>query len=208
MEIRKSELLRYLGYRGQSIDEVTEGKIERAISLCLEKSSPKVEVRRFSLSGRELVGTNFSLQGDDIMAHLSGCNEVFLICATLGFGIEREISRLFQSDATLAVCLDSAATCLIESYLDDVCEQLEKKCALPLTDRFSCGYGDFPLQSQKEVCALLETNKRLGVYVLKSMLLSPQKSVTAFIGIGARRKSGCSNKCSLCKNENCKFRSL
>lgn len=208
MEIKESELLRYLGHKGQSIDEKTQEKIQKAIALCMEKSSPKYVIKRFSLNGRELVGTNFSLEGDDIMAHLSGCKEVFLMCATLGFSVEREIERLFSTDPALAVCLDSAATCLIESYLDDVCEELEKKSDLPITDRFSCGYGDFPLKAQKQICSLLGTDKRLGVYVLNTMLLSPQKSVTAFIGIGARRKSGCSNKCSSCKNENCRYRSL
>ncbi len=41
MKIEKSELLRYLGYKGQEYGENIDRNIDRAISICLEKITPK-----------------------------------------------------------------------------------------------------------------------------------------------------------------------
>ena len=83
------------------------------------------------------------------------------------------------SDRTLAICLDAAATAAIESSLDDLEKTLDGK----LTSRFSCGYGDLPIQTQKEICQVLDTQRKIGVFVNETFMMSPQKSVTAIIGI-------------------------
>ena len=44
-------------------------------------------------------------------------------------------------------------------------------------------YGDFPIEMQPAICEALESNKKIGVFVNESLLLSPSKSVTAIIGI-------------------------
>ena len=82
---------------------------------------------------------------------------------------------------------------------------------LYLTDRFSPGYGDLPLTVQKDLCGVLDTRRTLGLTVNESMLLIPEKSVTAVMGIcpapqkhrAAADKSGCA-KCAAF--ENCVFR--
>ena len=82
---------------------------------------------------------------------------------------------------------------------------------LYLTDRFSPGYGDLPLTVQKDLCGVLDTRRTLGLTVNESMLLIPEKSVTAVMGIcpvpqrhrAATEKGGCA-KCAAF--ENCVFR--
>ena len=49
--------------------------------------------------------------------------------------------------------------------------------------RFSPGYGDFPLEFQKDIFNLLSPNKRIGLTLNNSLLMSPTKSVTAVVGI-------------------------
>ena len=104
---------------------------------------------------------------------------MYLFAATIGFEVERQINKYFISDKTLAVILDSAATAAIESYCDELCDNLEGE----LTSRFSCGYGDFDISHQKMICQTLDTQKSIGLFTSPSYMLSPQKSVTALIGI-------------------------
>ena len=158
-----------------------------------------------------LGGTGFYLEGDDIKKHLAGCKEVYLMAMTIGVGAERELMRLSAKSANEALLFDTAASCAVESYADDVCADLEKSCGKKLTARFSCGYGDFPLEAQRELCKILKTDTRIGLCCDENYLLTPRKSITALAGItqepaGERPQGGCGHKCGGCKNTACAFR--
>ncbi len=218
MYIDKSELLRYLGYRGQQYDIDMEAKIDKAIEICLDRITPRSIVKKYELSHSPLsvIGAQLPLEGKDIANHLEDCSAVYIIGATLGFEIEKTVGRLIKEDASLAVLVDSASTCAIESYCDDICEELQSREEMGLTSRFSCGYGDFPLSLQPYFSSVLEMQKRIGVYVDgASFMMSPQKSVTAVVGIsnsaakqGADKSKRCDLKCANCGNINCQFRKV
>lgn len=208
MKIVRSELLRYLGWRGQPLDEITTSSLERMSARCLEVAAPRSVVRRFAYANGALSDTGVKLEGADIAKHLSGVDEVYLIAATVGAGIERELTRLTAVSRTDALVFDAAASCAIESYLDERCAELEKDSGRILLPRFSCGYGDFPISAQKDICALLNTPTRIGVCVDENYTLSPLKSVTAVIGIlkeGENRKA-CASRCALCAKTDCAYR--
>ncbi len=218
MYIDKSELLRYLGYRGQQYDIDMGAKIDKAIEICLDRITPRSIVKKYELSHSPLsvIGAQLPLEGRDIAEHLKDCGGVYVIGATLGFEIEKTVGRLIKEDASLAVLVDSAGTCAIESYCDDICEELQSREEMKLTSRFSCGYGDFPLSLQPYFSSVLEMQKRIGVYVdSASFMMSPQKSVTAVVGIsnsaakqGADKSKRCDLKCANCGNINCQFRKV
>ena len=212
MQIDRDEFLRYLGWNGQKNEDTFLEKLDEAAKKCLAAATPKSVVRRFRLTKEyELAGTGFFLCGEDIRAHLSGCGEVYLMAATVGQGTEKLISLAQKRSAYEALLLDTAASCAIESYCDDICEDLQRECPTLLTPRFSCGYGDFPLEAQREICALLRTDSQIGLCCDESFLLTPRKSVTALVGITALPRTqtsprGCGNKCSSCKHGGCAFR--
>ena len=52
-----------------------------------------------------------------------------------------------------------------------------------LAARFSPGYGDLPLEFQREIFRALDVPRRIGVSLGSSCLMSPSKSVTAIVGI-------------------------
>ena len=184
MQIDRNEFLRYLGWRGQETDEAFTKKLDGAAKRCLELASPRSACRRFALTEEmELAGTGVFLEGKDIRAHLGGCREAFLFAATIGGDEERELTRLSAKSAFEALLFDTACSCAIESYCDDVCADLQKSCGKALLPRFSCGYGDFPLTSQKDICRLLRTDANIGLCCDESFLLTPRKSVTAVVGI-------------------------
>ena len=52
-----------------------------------------------------------------------------------------------------------------------------------LTGRYSPGYGDWDLSMQKEFLRTLNAEKKIGLCLNSSLLLTPLKSVTAAIGL-------------------------
>ena len=49
--------------------------------------------------------------------------------------------------------------------------------------RFSPGYGDVPLSLQRDVLAVLDAQRKLGITLSDTFFMTPCKSVTAFVGI-------------------------
>lgn len=107
-----------------------------------------------------------------------------------------------------AVILDACASALVESGCDAA--EAEIKARFPdryLTDRFSPGYGDLPLELQPSICAALDTPRRLGLHVTGSLLLNPGKSVTAVIGLSDRPQMARIRGCAFCSmRETCTLR--
>ena len=217
MQVDREEFLRYLGWKGQETDDTVSEKLDRAAERALELSRPRSVVRRFGLDGMRLEGTDFFFEGEDIRKHLSGCGAVFLLAATLGAQPERELMRLSEKSACEALLFDTACSCAVECYCDEICEDLQRDCPTALTARFSCGYGDFPLGAQREICRLLRTDTQIGLCCDESLLLTPRKSVTAVVGITARpapanAREGCGcgkqshSQCGGCGKTDCAFR--
>ncbi|MBR5134836.1 MAG: Vitamin B12 dependent methionine synthase activation subunit, partial [Clostridia bacterium] len=73
--------------------------------------------------------------------------------------------------------------------------------------RFSPGYGDLPLSVQRSVATLLGMEKTLGVCLSDSLLMSPSKSVTAFVGVSdTAHRSTVAHHCARCNLDQCMFR--
>lgn len=184
--------------------------IESAVTEYARLFSPRRVIKRYGWDGNAL-SCGYAPRGNDIIRHLAGCENVYLFAATLGDAPDRESSRLISRGSSYKAFLcDSIAAVMIENYCDDECEALAKRERGTFTARFSCGYGDFPLDEQKEICRLLDTTRTIGVHVSDGCLLMPQKSVTALIG---RKNEGdgtimktCGNKCSACDKKDCVYR--
>ena len=80
----QEEVLRYLGYRGSKIPPALEDTIGRCMEETCRLASPAYLYRHFSIAREEdgirLVGTPYSLKGQDIRSHLAGCEEIYLLC--------------------------------------------------------------------------------------------------------------------------------
>ena len=107
-----------------------------------------------------------------------------------------------------AVILDGCGSALVEQGCDEAEREIASRFpTLYLTDRFSPGYGDLPLSLQKDLCAALDAQRRLGIYVNESMLMTPQKSVTALIGLSSLPQMARIRGCGYCSmKERCALR--
>ncbi len=194
--IDRREALGYLGCRDGAAAELLPA-LDRCEALLLETARPRAVWRLFDLlPDGALVGTDFHPAGEDIRSHLAGCGQVILLAATLGAEVDALLRRTQVEDMALAVTLDACAGAAIENVCDNLCADLDEAFAPKyLTDRFSPGYGDMPLAQQEELCRVLDVTRRIGASLTPGGLMTPQKTVTALVGVAEtprpKRTGGC-----------------
>ena len=88
-----------------------------------------------------------------------------------------------REEPAVGVMTDAAAVSAIESVMDDLSRDIAEREDGATTRRFSCGYADFPLSQQLDFMRLLDMGRRLGVFIGADMLMTPQKTVTAVVGV-------------------------
>ena len=211
--LKNSQVLRYLGYKGQELSQDLQAKIALLSQQTKNVLAPKNVVGRFEIlmeeSGVKLVDTGLVLLGSDIKKHLEGCEECFIFCATVGGGVE-SLLRATQAISTAdSLIVDAAATAAIEEYCDITEKSLRESLKSEgkfLTWRFSPGYGDFPFTQQPQILQLLQAQRYTGVVCAESCIMSPAKSVTAVMGIASSKPKNRKNSCETCQNkDNCNF---
>lgn len=126
------------------------------------------------------------LESKYLAKNLAGCSRVILIASTIGPLADNLIRRFTKLDAAKAAIMQAAGAMFIESYLDQLNGQLEREAVeqgFKLHSRFSPGYGDVQLEVQRHFFSLLPCTQRIGLTLTDSLVMAPEKSVTAFIGM-------------------------
>lgn len=212
--IDKSEVLRYLGYKGQSYDEDLDRLIDESIKEVEDKIKPKKVFEIYDVDKLDnelsLKGTMLILKGNDIKNCLENCDKVVLMAVTLGNELERLIKLNEKVNMTKAIILDSIGTAFVEAICDEIesfvynnYSQLGKS----LSFRYSPGYGDLSLEVQSDFLDALNARRLIGLNVTESNILVPRKSVTAILGIKNNKAAKFKKRCENCTNYNsCAFR--
>ena len=194
-QLPKREMLRYMGYRGQNYTPELDEIVEKASARCLELARPKASWLVFDVTGIShdedasvvhLNGTTLTLPGRSIARFLDGAHSAVLMAATVGMNLERELRLAFATDPVFGVALDAAATAAIEETADTLSERIRLWAAeqgLRSSGRFSPGYGDLPLDIQPQLLSVLDAQRRLGITLSASLLMTPTKSITAVTGL-------------------------
>ena len=211
MEPNIDEILRYLRVRGESPEELRE-QVEYTARKLAESLPPKFVYRAFPLEfgadGVTLVGSGVILTGGLAQKMLQHCDTAVLLCCTLGMEFEQRLRAMERRDMGRAVILDACGSAWVESGCDAAeCEIAERFALRSLTDRFSPGYGDLPLSLQPAVMTALDAQRRLGIHLSDSFLMTPSKSVTAVIGVSDTPQPARVRGCGYCAmREKCEYR--
>ena len=123
-------------------------------------------------------------ESKSLAKNLSGCNRCYIMAVTLGNKVDMLLKRLSVSSVAKHYITDALASALAESAAD-MAEGLVK-ADNDCKPRFSPGYADLSLDIQSDVLNILEASRYLGVSISKTNLMTPQKTITAFIGIKNR----------------------
>ncbi len=210
MRIDTKEVLRYAGYRGANPDEKTLELIERLKEETLLICEPKSIFKEVGFEKTEngITVENVFFKSRKLVSHLKNSDRLLLFAATLGTQSDMILRKYSASDRAKAVLAQAVLAAGCESYCDEICAEIsasEEKNGYYLRPRFSSGYADLDLESQREFFSLLDVTKRIGVYLTDNCLMVPTKSVSAFIGL-TKDKQCSVNSCLNCNNTECEFR--
>jgi len=185
-------VLKWMGFTAKT--ELAPGERERIERLYRECFAYiKVDAVSLRMPIVSLDEQGMTLEGDVRLTStylkkwFSGCREVVLMGSTAG----AEIMRRIETDSAAgelhrALVYNTVGGAAADAGLDHV-QQIYRRLVVRegrsvTRDRWSAGFADFSLEHQRIFCELLGMSD-LGVEVLPSSMLKPEKSVTAFCGI-------------------------
>ncbi len=212
LDVSLKEVFRYLGYHNhvpdQTIQKIAIDCVTELLDNCVMKEINKrysciVENKKIIIDNRVII------ESKNLSKNLADCKEVILFAATLGTQADRLIKKYSFLEISKAVVMQAAAAAVIEEYCDQCQKKIEtelEKENLFLRPRFSPGYGDFDLKYQKDMIALLDCPRKIGLTLTDSLLLAPSKSVTAIMGITTTNRHCHIKGCEVCTKINCNFR--
>ena len=183
-----ADALRFLGCRGHSVDANLDETIER-VAAGVNELQPRGLWRTFPIErvadeGVELEGTSFVLPGSHIARHLRGANQAALMAVTLGADSERLLKRSACISSLEGILTDACASSLVDEAANSMSNMIAEDTAargLRAGKRFSPGYGNFPLSSQRDFLRAIDADKLLGIRLTEGDLMVPMKSVTAVV---------------------------
>lgn len=198
MELNIDEALRYLGVKAP----------DAALLAQMTELAEKVKSRISPRSSWVLTEkSRLALPGSMAEKMLGESRQCAVLVCTLGAEFDLWIRREQLRDMAHAAMLDALGS----AYIESACDEVERAiCArLPgryLTDRFSPGYGDLPLNVQPQLLSLVRGD-RIGVTLTDTLVLNPQKSVTAIVGVADKPQGARIRGCAYCAlNQSCPYR--
>ena len=189
-----SETARYLGYQKVSVpDAEVSSIIKEAAEELLQIIKPQAVFEQFDLSVEfdEAVGigevcfADVKIASKDLARNLRNCSKVVIFASTIGSQCDLLIKREQIKNPVKAAVLQAAGAMYIEKCVDLLNEKIRVQAesqGKKVRPRFSPGFGDVSLEVQKDFFRLLPCQK-IGLTLMDTLIMSPEKSVTAFVGI-------------------------
>lgn len=212
MNISRREIRRYLGMMRADEDHTADALIEECVALLEEAAHPRYVYVRFPLifqNGFPCIDSHV-IESRDLAKNLSGCREVCIMACTLGTDVDRLIQKYSILSMSKAAVLQACAAAMTEEVCDHVNELIRIEAdrdRLITRPRYSPGYGDLTLETQKLIFSLINLPKEIGLTLNSSLLMTPFKSVTAFIGLSPFQESGEKSGCERCPmSPTCEYR--
>ena len=184
--LNEQEAFRYMRVKGS--DETLKKLFDDCLMESKDHFSYKVCFCEFPLiMNNEEIDLGFAkVKSRALSINLKCCEKIVLFAATVGHDIDRLIKKEELLSTSKAVCLQALGSERVESLCDYFNNELKdeySKLGYSLKPRFSPGYGDLSLKLQKEIMAVLDCKKLLGISLGESLMMTPSKSVTAIIGV-------------------------
>ena len=216
LNVNKNEIKRYLGYQG--VKEYSP-EIEEAIDECLEEMkkvvSPRYVYKRFPIiwlddgDSHVLEFSGVKIKEGSLTANVRGCTDIVMLAVTLGPEPDRLVKRAGLRQSFKAMVYQATGAAMVEAWCDEINEKIiaeAQEDGLYARPRFSPGYGNFPLETQKDFERILMMHKKIGVSLSESLLMTPTKSVTAVIGLSKEKLPCIKSGCEIClKNDTCEY---
>ena len=180
------ETARYMGYKhgAKPSEEICELCEEAYCELC-KVITPKYIYKEydFTRTNDGIIVDGIEFKSTKLLSHLKDSTSIILFGATLGVGADTLVRKYSITDAAMTSIVHSVGASMVENLCDQACEELKNIIKGDHKYRFSPGYGGLDISSQADFFKLLPMTKQMGVTLSESFLMTPTKTVTAFIGV-------------------------
>ena len=123
----------------------------------------------------------------ELSSFLKGSMEGFVVICTVGPGVVKLIDEYQHSNEMISalyadrICSDAVEN--LASYIaTDLLNKFFDHDRYKLTRRYSPGYGDLPLERQKELFSLFKRSE-LDIILTNKNFMDPDKSISYIVGI-------------------------
>lgn len=201
-----AEIKRYARIMGE--DSAAESLIEDCIVEAEPALSYKVCYTTESVIREENILRIGSIRtlSQTLKKALFDCEQAVIFAATVGTPYDRLIAKYSRLSPAKALILQAIGAERAEALCDAFVSRYAAEHDCRLKTRVSPGYGDIPLALQRDIFAMLDCPRKIGLTLNESLLMSPSKSVTAFAGITCGNHEQNEGKCSSCDNLDCEYR--
>lgn len=197
-------------------DEKMGAALKRLQEQMDEAEQKLIETARPAFAYSVLDRDALDVRGESLAKHLEGCDRIVISAATLGHGVDELISETQSTKIALSVVIDCGASLLAVVAADIAMERIREDLSeckaqtagsdigaadaepLFMTERFSPGYGDSPLEMQEQLLELLDAERQLGITLSKGYMMSPSKSITGIMGLADHPVTGRMATCDEC----------
>ena len=180
------ETARYMGYKHgtEPSEEICELVDEAYEELC-KVIQPKYIYKEYDFIKTEdgIIIDGIEFKSKKMLNHLRNSCSIILFGATLGQGTDTLIRKYSITDIAMTAVIQAVAGSMVENLCDIACEELKNEIKGEHRPRFSPGYGDFHISAQSDFFKLLPMNRQLGISLSDGFMMTPTKTVTAFIGV-------------------------
>lgn len=140
--------------------------------------------------GNNIFFENFAVASSSLAVNLKDCSKATLVAGTIGPRIDRLIQKTSRFNAGLSGIYQAAGAMFIEEVIEKLNLLINERAGslgYETRPRFSPGYGDLSLETQKTFFGFLKPEK-IGLTLMDTLVMAPEKSVTAFIGWKKRKQ--------------------
>ena len=180
------EIARYMGMRSDGMTDETRTRVIQLMPKYLEEIRCKgcwIEVP-VKIEEDRIDFDVISVRSTHLGRNLTGCQKAILFSATLGSNVDRLCRSANITSLANGLIYDAMGSAAIEWFCDELCDQVLKEYpSYEKRPRFSPGYGDLPLTLQSKLLDVLDARRSIGLVLSESLMMIPQKSVTAIMGL-------------------------
>lgn len=180
------ETARYMGYKyGEKPNEEICGLVEKAYQELCKVITPKYIYKEYDFVRTEdgIIIDGIEFRSKKLINHLQNSDSIILFGATVGVGADTLVRKYSVTDVAMTSVVHCVGASLVENLCDKACEELKNAIKGEHRPRFSPGYGDLDISSQADFFRLLPMSTQLGVTLSENYMMTPTKTVTAFIGV-------------------------
>lgn len=203
------EIMRYARIRG------ADDSYRELIDECISEAEPELGYRvcytylDVSRADGVINLGNIITASKTIDKAIKNADKVLLFAATVGAPFDRLIQKYSRLSPSKALIMQAIGAERAESLCDAFCSYINDELCFEgkrLTARVSPGYGDIPLDMQRDIFAVLDCPRKIGLTLDNSLLMSPSKSVTAICGVIDKSENAENSGCCSCDKTDCAYR--